>query len=133
MVFFDWGKAFSQTFPSRMEPSDSHSGTWKLGNKFTRDVFARLVHKVPPKRSAPKKTRTMKNCKRLIGAGEPKWGFKPLMLLSQVLPRIFDVHPPKKNLERMIQDDSSASCSDGRLTMEILDSVLAPGEKMWRS
>lgn len=52
---FDWGKAFSQTFPSRVEPSDSHSGTWKLGNKFTRDVFARLVHKVPPKIFCPKK------------------------------------------------------------------------------
>ena len=29
----------------------------------------------------------------------------------------------------MIQDDSRASCSDGRLTMEILDSVLARGER----
>ena len=28
---FDWGKAFSQTFLSRVEPSDSHSGTWNWG------------------------------------------------------------------------------------------------------
>ena len=40
----------------------------------------------------------------------------------------FDVHPPKR-LERMIQDDSRASCY-GKVTMEILDSVLARVEKI---
>ena len=87
---------FSQTFPSRVEPSDSHSGTWNWGTSSPVMCLPGWFIRFPKKRSAPKKSWTMKNCKRLIGAGEPKWGFKPLMLLSQVLPRIFDVHPPKK-------------------------------------